>query len=117
MKRKEIFQYVAEKYNTKPEYLWKKYPHYAVLRYQQNKKWYAIIMDVEKENLGLEGEKSEDIMDIKLNPETIELLQSSKGFLPAYHMNKSHCLSVRIDQMDSKQIGKLIDASYELTES
>ena len=47
--RKTIFEYVKEKYNTEPEYLWAKYPNYAVLRHKENQKWYAIIMDIEKE--------------------------------------------------------------------
>ncbi|KIS02812.1 MmcQ/YjbR family DNA-binding protein [Paucilactobacillus wasatchensis] len=115
MTREEIFQYTQGKYGTKPEYLWKKYPQYAVLRHQQNRKWYAIIMDVKSENLGLEGNKIEDIMDIKLNPETVDILQSEKGFLPAYHMNNSNWISIRIDLVDNDQICNFIDASYELT--
>lgn len=29
MRREDIFEYVKEKYQTDPEYLWKKYPNYA----------------------------------------------------------------------------------------
>ena len=55
MVRKELFAYVAEHHQVNPEYLWKKNPNYAVLRHHYNRKWYAIIMDVEAEKLGLKG--------------------------------------------------------------
>lgn len=48
LKREEIFKYVKEKYNTTPEYLWQKYPNYAVLRHKYNGKWYAIISIFDK---------------------------------------------------------------------
>lgn len=54
MNREEIFEYIKEKYNTIPEYLWNKYPLYAVFKHS-NSKWYGIIMNISKENLGLEG--------------------------------------------------------------
>lgn len=115
MKREEIFKYVEEKYTSQPEYLWKKYAHYAVLRHSQNRKWYAIVMDVKKENLGLEGKEVIDIMDVKLDPETVDILQSAEGFFPAYHMNNSNWISIDIATVDSKQICNLIDASFDLT--
>ena len=65
MKREEIFQYVKEQYGTEPEYLWKKDPDSAVLRHKSGK-WYAIIMAVEKETLGLE-EKGRDKTVLTIN--------------------------------------------------
>lgn len=115
MEQEAIFRYVDEKYDTRPEYLWTKHPHYAVLRHQRSHKWYALIMDVPTEQLGLPAGETENIMDVKLEPEMVDLLQLSKGFLPAYHMNKSHWITVRLNQVDSEQIRNLIDASYQLT--
>jgi predicted DNA-binding protein (MmcQ/YjbR family) len=38
------------------------------------------------------------------------------GFLPAYHMNKEHWLTVLLDNtVPEKEIYELIDDSYELT--
>ncbi len=51
MNREEIFEYVKKQYNTSPEYLWDKYPLYAVLKHNDNK-WYGIIMNVPKEKIG-----------------------------------------------------------------
>ncbi len=68
--RKEIFEYVKEKYNTIPEYLWNKYPLYAVLKHRNNK-WYGIIMNISKEKLGLDGKGEVDIIDVKCESEMI----------------------------------------------
>ncbi|WP_225425061.1 MmcQ/YjbR family DNA-binding protein [Lentilactobacillus parafarraginis] len=102
MTREEIFNYVINEFGTQPEYLWKKYPSYAFSRHQSNRKWYGIVMTVERKNLGLDQSGSEDVMDIKMAPDQIDILQTMKGFLPAYHMNKGHWLSGRsISDSDS----------------
>ena len=61
--RKEIFQYAKEKFRTKPEYLWAKFPNYAVLRNPENSKWYA--MNISQKQLRLESEGHIDILDVK----------------------------------------------------
>ncbi|MGF2385896.1 MmcQ/YjbR family DNA-binding protein [Lentilactobacillus otakiensis] len=116
MDRKEVVKYVDHKYQTQPEYLWKKYPTYAVLRHADNRKWYGLIMTLEKVQLGLDGNGTEEIMDVKLDPKEVEFRQSTPGFLPAYHMNKNSWLAIRLALVDSKQIHDLIDTSYQLTE-
>ena len=93
MKREEIFQYVKEQYGTEPEYLWKKDPDSAVLRHK-NGKWYAIIMVVEKKILGLEEDGNIDILDVKCDPDLVGMIIQTYGFLPGYHMNKQHWLSL-----------------------
>lgn len=113
--REQIFQYVKEKYNTIPEYLWKKSPYHAVLRHT-NSKWYGIIMKVSKEKLGLDGKEEIDILDIKCDPEMIGNLRLSTGFLPAYHMNKEHWITLILEEnVEEEQIKQLIDLSYTLT--
>ena len=39
MDKAAILKLVAEKYNTQPEAVFKKYPDYKVLRHQRNRKW------------------------------------------------------------------------------
>ncbi|GAA3194182.1 MmcQ/YjbR family DNA-binding protein [Lentilactobacillus kefiri] len=111
----EVMTYVLNKYHVRPEYLWKKYPSYAVLRHVDNRKWFGLVMQVRKQQLGLEGSGSEAIMDIKLDPKEVEFRQGTPGFLSAYHMNKNHWLAMRLEQLDFKQITDLIDESYQLT--
>ena len=68
MKTEEIFKYVQKQYGTVPEYLWSTSPDSAVLRHK-NRKWYAVIMTIEKSKLGLEGKDPVDIMDVKCDPD------------------------------------------------
>ena len=108
--RNEIFQYAKER-------LWMKFPNYAVLRNSNNSKWYAAIMDVQKQKLGLKGKEYVDILDVKCDPIMIGSLLNSKGYLPAYHMNKSTWITILLDGSISKdEIFNLIDLSYEMTQ-
>ena len=63
--RGAILTYVRKKFGTEPEYPWARYPHYAVLRHQQGRKWYALIMDVPPDRLGLDGDGPVEIINLK----------------------------------------------------
>lgn len=117
MDRKAIFDYANKTYKSTPEYLWVKYPDYAVLRHSDNNKWYAIIMNVSKDKLGLEGTGEVDIMDLKCEPEMIGSLRMTKGIFAGYHMNKRNWISVLLDDsMDESMVYGLLDMSFLLTE-
>lgn len=115
--RNKIFKYVKEKFGTEPEYLWAKFPNYAVLRNPSSSKWYAIIMDIKKQTLGLKGEEFVDILNVKCDPLMIGSLLDTEGYLPAYHMNKNNWVTILLDgSVPEKQIFSLIDLSYEMTQ-
>lgn len=50
--RNDVFAYAKKKYKTLPEYLWGRYPGYAVLRHGDNQKWFALLMDVRAASWG-----------------------------------------------------------------
>jgi len=113
--RENILRFAAEQYGTEAEHLWTRYPNYVVLRHQ-NKKWYAIIMDVSREKLGLPGEGFIDVIDIKTEPLLAGSLRLERGILPAYHMNKGNWITVLLDgTVAEKQIMTLLDMSYQIT--
>ena len=114
--RQDILKYAAEQYGTEPEFLWASYPEYAVLRHRTGK-WYAVIMDVPREKLGLPGSERVDILDVKCEADMIGSFRQRKGFLPAYHMNKSRWLTILLDgSVDKETIFFLLDMSYDLIE-
>lgn len=45
-----IIQYINDKFYVEPEYLWSKYPEYAVFRHKDNNKWFAVILNLKKAN-------------------------------------------------------------------
>jgi len=116
IKRSEIFDYAEKKYNSKPDYPFKKYRHYAVLRHPDNDKWFGLVMNVSRDKLGLEGGGEIDVLDIKCHPVKVDDLKAKPGFRPAYHMNKEHWLTAVLDGSVSKEeIFALLDESYDLT--
>lgn len=117
MKREEIFEYAKKVYGTEPEYLWGRYPSYAVLRMKETDKWYAVLMSVPMEKLGMEGDGETEILNVKCDPKMAEFLVQSKGFLPAYHMNKKNWISILLDgTVNEIKILDFLDRSYEQVE-
>ena len=103
--KEDVLNYVKSKFDTSPEYLWKAYPTYAVLRHP-NKKWYAAIMSLPKEKIGLVGEGGIDVVTAKCD-----------SILPAYHMNKEHWIMALLDgSVEKEDIFFLLDNSYEIIE-
>ena len=114
VKTEEIFEYVQKQYGTVPEYLWSKSPDSVVLRHK-NGKWYAVLMTVEKSKLGLEENDLVDIMDVKCDPEMTSMIIQTYGFLPGYHMNKQHWITILLDgSVSEAKTLDFLDMSYDL---
>ncbi len=114
--RSFIFTHVQQIYNTVPEYPWTNMPNYAVLRHSRNKKWYAVIMTLPKATLGIVGGGSIEAVNVKATRDVIEQIPYASGFLPAYHMNKKHWMTILLDGTVPREIVcKFIDDSYQLT--
>ena len=113
VKTEEIFEYVQKQYGTVPEYLWSKSPDSVVLRHK-NGKWYAVFMTVEKSKLGLEGNDLVAIMDVKCDPEMTSMIIQTYGFLPGYHMNKQHWITILLDgSVSEAKTLDFLDMSYQ----
>lgn len=114
-----VVQYIQKKYNEKPEFLWANTPQDAAIRHSDTRKWFAVLlMNMPKNKLGLQEEGSVDIIDLKCNPELIGALIDGKSYLPGYHMNKEHWITVVLDgKLSIQKLYDLIDLSYELTEN
>lgn len=114
--REDIFQYVKEKYGTSPDYPFQKFPKYAALRHQSNRKWYGLIMNVTLAQIGLEGETEVDILNVKCSPEVSGSLRNGRDILPGYHMDKEHWISLVLDRLESgAEVYNLLEESFNLT--
>lgn len=107
IERKEIFRYIKKEYNINPEYLWESTPDAAVFRHHKNRKWFALIMNV----------NGEEYINIKTEPDYSDLLRKTYDYIiPAYHMNKEHWNTIVISKdVDKTLLYELINQSYELT--
>ena len=115
----QIFAYVKEKYGTMPEYLWKRFPSYAVLRHEDNNKWYAAVMNVDRQKLGLSGGGLIDVINVKCDDLMFhDMLIGQEGYLPGYHMNKQSWLTILLDgTVPFDEVCNMIDASFMATAS
>ncbi len=118
MNRLQLKQYIAERYHADAEYPWIQFPEYCVFRHCNNQKWFALIMDIPKNKIGLKGNEKIDILNIKCDPIMIGSLLNQKGFFPAYHMSKSNWITITLDgSVDDEKIKLFVDMSHELTAS
>lgn len=114
LQRERLTQYMQDTYGTEAEYLWADPPDCAVFRHPSSRKWYAIIMTVRSDRLGLPGEEPVEVMNVKCGAIMTGSLLSQKGFLPAYHMNKNYWISILLnDSLPDGQITPLLELSYD----
>lgn len=97
MTRDELQRYIFDHYSTEPDYPWADAPNHAVFRHGGNRKWFALILDVPRNKLGLPGTQMIDVVNLKCDPILIGSLRGEPGIFPAYHMNKDSWLSVALD--------------------
>lgn len=116
MNTEQLQQFISETYGVDPEYPWAKYPNYRVFRHRNNRKWFALIMDISKEKLGLPEKEILDVLNVKCDPLMIGSLRRENGIYPAYHMSKTSWITVALDgSVREEKIKWLLETSYNLT--
>ena len=115
--REKIIEHIRKKYKAKDEYLWERFPGYAVLRHEDNRKWYALIMNITKRKLGNFPDEPVDIINLKLSdPLAAELLTQQEGYFRGYHISRGNWVSVLLDgSVSMDDIFGLIDESFAVT--
>ena len=111
---KRIMALVQEKYGNQLEYLWEKSPDTAVLRHEDNQKWYAILMRIPWDRLdkGREGL----VEAVNLKHDQVADLLSQNGIYPAFHMNKRYWISIPLDDtLTDEKVLELFERSWFLT--
>ena len=117
MNKKKLTEYILNNYITTEEKPWLDSPEFSVFRHLSNKKWFAVIMPVFAGRLGLDIDKDIEIINLKCEPLMIDDIVDNKSIFRAYHMNKTHWLSVYIDKADENKLKMLVDISFELTDT
>ncbi len=116
LSRENLDKYISETYGVTSEYPWIQYPSFAVYRHGNNKKWFAVVMNLHKSKFGLPDDGTVDVVNLKCDPIMTGSLHKEKGIYPGYHMNKSYWISVFLDgTVDDEKLKWLLDISYDLT--
>lgn len=110
-----LLRYARERYGDEPEYLWQRFPSNAVLRRQDNRRWYAAFLTVAAQKLGLPGEETLEIVDLRMVPEQIAQRVDGAKIFPGWHMNKKNWVTALLDgSVPPEELAALLDESYRL---
>lgn len=116
MNKTDLERYIQEAYGVTGEYLFAKYPTFRVFRHGSNRKWFAVIMEIPKEKLGLSGGGDIPVVNLKCDTRLIGSFRQELGIFPAYHMSKAHWLTVALDgTVDGDKLKFLLEMSCDLT--
>ena len=111
---KRIMTRVQEMYENQLEYLWEKSPDTAVLRHEDNQKWYAVLMKISWEKLDKSREGQVEVVNVK--HDLVSDLLAEKGIYPGFHMNKRYWISLPLDDtLTDERVLDLFEKSYFLT--
>lgn len=111
-----IARLIFEEYGDQPNFEWDDAPGYATFHHNDNHKWYAIIMNIDRSKLEPKKKDMIEIINVKLDPLKITDLLRKEGFYKAYHMNKKNWISLILDgTIKDQDIMALIYESYNLT--
>ena len=117
MTRQEFLQYCMDTYSTSPDYPFDEDFVTAVLRHEDNQKWYALVMSVPRRKLGLDSDEIVGVVNLKLPIEMFGSFGASDGVYPAYHMNKLHWISVLLPDAPEDVVQFLVNVSFEATKN
>ena len=116
MKRGEWKEYIAGTYGVEPDFPWARFPNHMVIRHEQNRKWFALLMSIPGSKLGIPGDQTVDILNLKCDPLLTGSLRREPGFYPAYHMNKETWITAALDgSAEEERIKQLLHMSFYLT--
>ena len=105
--------WIRSEFSAEPEFLWERYPDYAAFRRPDNRKWFAVILTVDRSRLGLDGRGNVEIIDLKALPAEVEERLADPRFLKAYHMNKTHWFTACLDgSVPDEELFALIAESW-----
>ena len=114
--RKSVIEYALSLPNTGADNPFEGDFDTTVLRHTDTGKWFGIIMNISGDKVGLSPNIRVDVMNVKCKPEdTFTARELSCGIVPAYHMNKTHWLTVALEECDNGTIEWLLGISHDLT--
>ena len=120
---------IFEQYGDRPDFPWKKFPHYGVFRHQATRKWYGLIMNIPPARLygrdplqrlrlqqSIAARPEIEILNLKMPANEIAAINTTDGIFPGYHLNAKYWVSVLLeDVLPDDRIMELTGTSYAVT--
>lgn len=115
-----VLDYCVRRYKAEPVRPWEQYPTYIVLRHRASRKWYGIVMNLQRripdENGGEDTVRTIDTLTVRCDPKVVDFLTSEPGILPVTYMNHSQWVMILLDgTVPLQRIMQLIDESFYIT--
>lgn len=97
---KRIVKKIKEDFNDEPEYVFKKIKDCFVLRNNETKKWYGIVMTVKKSAITKNEKDIEkiEILNLKVDEAKLSELLELPGFYNSYHMNHKSWVTISLTE-------------------
>ena len=119
MVREDFFKMVHDQFQVEPDCPFEGDFVSTVFRRPDNLKWFAIVLTVDAQKLGIGAFGDLDIVNLKISPEDREKFRYYENVLPAYHMSKKHWISIVLDEQEDfdEKLAELVQKSFDLTAS
>ena len=107
---RQIIEFARAEWGEEPEFLWDKFPDYAVLRRRDTAKWYALVARLTADKVGGDTNELVEIVNLRRTDG-----MAGERFRPAYHMNKKTWTTIVLDGTTaSNELLSLLTASREI---
>ena len=117
MTKQEFLEYCLNTYGTSPDYPFDDWMESAVFRHSDNRKWFALTIQVSRRKFGIDSDEVIDVVNLKLPTEMFGSFGAADGVYPAYHMNKLHWISVLLPDAPEDVVRFLVNVSFEATKN
>lgn len=115
MTREEFETLVLDAYGVRADYPFEEDFTTGVFRHASGK-WFALAMNISDRKIRHSGDEKIDVVNFKCAPEVIESIAGIEmGVYRAYHMNKTHWITVALSECEQDMIEWLLGISYDLT--
>ena len=109
MNREELRRYIMMEYHAENDFPWLRYPENEVFRHPGNRKWFALIMEVTGDRLGLPDQEKHAVVNLKCDPLLIGSLRAGPGFFPNW-------ITAALDgSIPDDKLKMLLELSFEAT--
>lgn len=110
-----ITKLINDKYSVSPEFLWDFVPDYGVFRNVRSKKWFGIVMNLDKSKIIPNKTGEVEVLNLKLDENITKALKLNGVYSP-YHSSKKNWVSIILDNtLSDEKIMELVDLSYDIS--
>ena len=112
--KQRIVARIEDGYGAQGEHLWEKDPSDSGFRPPGSGKGFALLMEVPRNTVGLEGDAPGWVLDVKCGPILSASLPGEKGYASARYMSRATWVSIVLDgTLPDERVDFLLGISYD----